>query len=124
MAETVPAVLQFINGGKLTALAVASASRDPNLPDVPTTAEAGFPALQVSSTFGILVPAATPKDIVLRLNAEIYRALQKPDVQAQLAKQGVIPQQAITPDIAQDRLKAEVAKWARVIDEANINPNE
>ncbi|MGJ7565883.1 Bug family tripartite tricarboxylate transporter substrate binding protein [Variovorax sp. GB1R11] len=124
MAETVPAVQQFIKGGKLTPLAVAAANRDPNLPEVPTTAEAGFPNLLVSSTFGVLVPAATPKDIVQKLNVEIYKALQKPSVRAQLALQGVAPQAALTPEAAQDRLKAEVAKWAKVIDEANIKLDE
>ena len=124
MAETVPAVQQFIKGGKLTPLAVAAANRDPNLPEVPTTAEAGFPNLLVSSTFGVLVPAATPRDIVQKLNLEIYKALQKPSVRAQLALQGVAPQTALSPEAAQDRLKAEVAKWAKVIDEANIKLDE
>ncbi|MDM0026078.1 Bug family tripartite tricarboxylate transporter substrate binding protein [Variovorax saccharolyticus] len=124
MAETVPAVQQFIKAGKLTPLAVAAATRDPNLPEVPTTAEAGFPGLLVSSTFGILVPAATPREVVQKLNTEIYSALRKPGVQAQLAQQGVIAQTALTPDAAQDRLKAEVAKWAKVIAEANIKPDE
>ncbi|OWQ86208.1 MFS transporter [Roseateles aquatilis] len=124
MAETVPAVLQFIKGGKLTPLAVAASTRDPNLPDVPTTAEAGFPALEVTSTFGVLVPAGTPADVVQRLNGAIYKGLKKPEVQAQLAQQGVIPQAPLTPAAAQDRLKGEVAKWARVIAAANIKADE
>lgn len=124
MAETVPAVQQFIKAGKLTPLAVAAATRDPNLPDVPTTAEAGFPNLLVSSTFGVLVPTATPKEVVQRLNVEIYKALQKPSVQAQLAQQGVMTQSPLTPEAAQDKLKAEVTKWAKVIAEANIKADE
>ncbi|WP_067273776.1 tripartite tricarboxylate transporter substrate binding protein [Mitsuaria sp. 7] len=124
MAETVPAVLQFIKGGKLTPLAVAAATRDPNLPDVPTTAEAGFPNLEVTSTFGVLVPAGTPADVVSRLNAEIYKALRKPEVLAQLAQQGVVAQAPLTPAAAQERLKGEVTKWAKVIAAANIKADE
>lgn len=124
MAETVPAVLSFIRGGKLTAMAVASDKRDPNLPDVPTTAEAGFPSLEVSSTFGVLAPAGTPADVVQRLNTEIYKSLQKPEVQAQLAQLGVVLQPPLTPAAAQERLKAEVAKWAKVIADANIKADE
>lgn len=124
MAETVPAVLQFIKGGKLTPLAVAASARDPNLPDVPTTAEAGFPSLLVTSTFGVLVPAGTPADVVSRLNAEIYKALKKPEVLAQLAQQGVVAQAPLTPAAAQERLKGEVTTWAKVIAAANIKADE
>lgn len=124
MAETVPAVLQFIKGGKLTPLAVAAAARDPNLPDVPTTAEAGFPNLEVTSTFGVLVPAGTPADIVQRLNAAIYAGLKKPEVLAQLAQQGVVAQAPLTPAASQERLKGEVDKWAKVIAAANIKADE
>lgn len=124
MAETVPAVLQFIKGGKLTPLAVAASARDPNLPNVPTTAEAGFANLEVTSTFGVLVPAGTPADVVSRLNAEIYKALRKPEVLAQLAQQGVVAQSPLTPAAAQERLKGEVTKWAKVIAAANIKADE
>ena len=124
MAETVPAVLQHILGGKLRALAVATPTRDPNLPDVPTTAEAGFPDIEVSSTFGVLVRAGTPGDIVERLNADIYRIIQQADVQAQLGQQGVIVQSPLTAAAAHERLRAEVAKWAKLIAEANIKTDE
>lgn len=123
-AETMPAILQQVRAGKLNALAVATAKRDPNLPEVPTTAEAGFPDLEVSSTFGVLVPAATPKDVVQRLNSEIYKLIERPEVQAQLSQQGVIAQSAITPAAAHERLRAEIAKWAKVIAEANIKPDD
>lgn len=124
MAETVPAVLPFIRGGKLTAMAVAADKRDPNLPEVPTTAEAGFPNLEVSSTFGVLAPSGTPADVVQRLNTEIYKSLQRPEVQAQLAQLGVVLQSPLTPAAAQERLRAEVAKWAKVIADANIKADE
>ncbi|MFT3957371.1 MAG: tripartite tricarboxylate transporter substrate binding protein [Piscinibacter sp.] len=124
MAETIPAVLQHVRAGKLRALAVASGKRDPSLPDVPTTAESGIADLEVSSTFGLLAPAGVPKDVIQRLNAESYKSLQKPEVQALLAQQGVVVQAPISTDAAQDLLKAEVAKWARVIADANIKADE
>ncbi len=124
MAETLPAVVQHIKAGKLRALAVASPKRDPNLPDVPTTAEAGFPNIEVSSTFGVLVPAGTPGEVVQRLNAEIYKSTQKPEIQAQLAQQGVVVQAPISAAAAHDQLRAEVAKWAKVITEANIKADD
>ncbi|MEK8052979.1 tripartite tricarboxylate transporter substrate binding protein [Ideonella sp. DXS22W] len=124
MAETIPAVLQHIRAGKLRALAVAGSRRDPSLPDVPTTAEAGMPDLEVSSTFGLLAPASVPKDVIQRLNAEVYKSLQKADVQALLAQQGVQVQSPITPEAAHEQLKAEVAKWAKLIAEASIKADE
>lgn len=124
MAETVPAVRAHIMSGKLTALAVAASKRDPGLPDVPTTAEAGFPDLEVSSTFGVLVPAGTPAAITQRLNTEIYKILQKPEVQSTLLQQGIAVQAAMSTDAAHERLRAEVAKWAKVIADAKIKADE
>lgn len=124
MAETVPAVRAHIMSGRLTALAVAASKRDPGLPDVPTTAEAGFPDLEVSSTFGVLVPSGTPAAITQRLNTEIYKILQKPEVRSTLLQQGVAVQAAMSPEAAQERLHAEVAKWAKVIADAKIKADE
>ena len=124
MAETVPAVLQHIRAGKLNALAVTSTIRVPNLPDVPTTAQAGFPGVEVSSTFGVLLPSGTPKYIVERLNTEIYKIMQRPEVQAQMAQQGVLALAPLTPEQAQERVRTEVAKWATVIAESGIKAEE
>ncbi|MDP1899986.1 MAG: tripartite tricarboxylate transporter substrate binding protein [Rubrivivax sp.] len=124
MVETVPAALQFIKAGKLRALAVTTSQRISMLPDVPTTAEAGLPEVEVSSTFGVLAPAATPKDIVDRLNAAIARIVTQPEVKEQFLAQGVYAAAPTTPAQSAERLAQEVARWAKVIAEAHIKADE
>lgn len=117
--ESVPATLSHIKGGKLRALAVTTTQRVPMLPDVPTTAEAGLPNFEVSSTFGILAPASTPKPIINRLNSELVKILQLPDVKEKLLQQGAFST-SNTPEQAAQRIRSEVAMWAKVIKEANV----
>lgn len=119
MCETVPASLQLIKAGKLRALGVTTPARIPMLPDVPTTAEQGMPGYEVQSMFGVLVPAATPKPIIDRLNAELQKILAAPEVQAQLLEQGAFAVRN-TPEQAAARLKQEIAMWAKVIKDAGI----
>jgi len=83
--------LSMIREGKLLALAVSSVQRDPALPDVPTTVEAGFPNSEYNFWFGVLAPAKTPRAIIQRLHGEIAKALQDPGVQDTLAKLGGQP---------------------------------
>ena len=122
MCETVPASLQFIKAGRLRALAVTTPQRISMLPDVPTTAEVGMPGYEVASLFGVAAPAGTPKPIVDRLNAEITKILQKPEVQAQLLDQGAYAV-TTTPDQASARIRQEIAMWAKVIKDSNIKPD-
>ena len=119
MCETVPASLQLIKGGKLRALAVTTPTRISMLPDVPTAAEEGMPGYEVSSMFGVLVPAGTPRPIIERLNAELARILATPEAQEQLLLQGAYAVQT-TPEQAAARVKQEIAMWAKVIRDANI----
>ncbi|ARP76845.1 tripartite tricarboxylate transporter family receptor [Bordetella bronchiseptica CA90 BB1334] len=119
MIETVPAAQGNVKGGKLRALAVASAQRVESLPDVPTTAEAGLPNFQVSSMFGIAAPAGTPAPVVERLNAVLKEALAKPEVQTALLNQGAISTWT-TPADAAARISAERKQWAGVIAEAGV----
>ncbi|KAB1446257.1 Bug family tripartite tricarboxylate transporter substrate binding protein [Bordetella bronchiseptica] len=119
MIETVPAAQGNVKGGKLRALAVASAQRVESLPDVPTTAEAGLPNFQVSSMFGIAAPAGTPAPVVERLNAVLKEALAKPEVQTALLNQGAISTWT-TPADAAARISAERQQWATVIAEAGV----
>ncbi|AWP71393.1 Argininosuccinate lyase [Bordetella parapertussis] len=119
MIETVPAAQGNVKGGKLRALAVASAQRVESLPDVPTTAEAGLPNFQVSSMFGIAAPAGTPVPVVERLNAVLKEALAKPEVQTALLNQGAISTWT-TPADAAARISAERQQWATVIAEAGV----
>ncbi|MDP3084146.1 MAG: tripartite tricarboxylate transporter substrate binding protein [Rubrivivax sp.] len=124
MVETVPAALQFIKAGKLRALAVTMPQRISMLPDVPTTGEAGLPAIEVSSTFGVLAPAGTPADIVALLNSTLAKILATADAKEQLLTQGVYALPPTTPAAAADRLAAEVARWAKLITEANIKSDD
>ena len=124
MVETVPAALSFINAGKLRALAVTSPQRISMLPDVPSAAEAGLPSLDVASTFGVLAPAGTPDAVLARVNEALAKLVQNPEVKEQFLKQGVYAAQPTTPAQSAERIRAEVARWAKLISEANIQPNE
>ena len=124
MVETVPAALQFIKAGKLRALAVTTKERISMLPDVPTTAEAGFSTVEVSSTFGVLAPAATPKDIVDKLNAALAKIVGLPEVKEQFLTQGVYAAAPTTSAKSAERLAQEVARWAKVIADAGIKADE
>jgi tripartite-type tricarboxylate transporter receptor subunit TctC len=119
MFTALPSAAANIKDGKLRALAVTSAARDPEFPDVPTLAELGFPD-QVSTFFAcILAPAGTPKPIVDALQQEIARMVALPDVKERLAAIGFTPV-ADTPDAFAAELKREVALWAKVIADAKI----
>ena len=122
MVETVPAALPHIKSGKLRALAVTTPQRIAMLPDVPSTAEAGMPGFEVTSLFGVMVPAGTPKEIINRLNVEITKMLLLPDVKAQLLGQGAFTV-TTTPEQAATRVHQEVAKWATVIKDADVKPD-
>jgi tripartite-type tricarboxylate transporter receptor subunit TctC len=119
--EAMPAALPHIKSAKLRPLAVATAQRASTLPDVPTMGEAGLPGFEVAGTFAMLSPAGTPKPIIDRLNAELARILQVPDVQERLLQQGAFAT-VTTPEEAARRIQSEIAMWAKVINEANIKP--
>jgi tripartite-type tricarboxylate transporter receptor subunit TctC len=120
--ESVPAALPHIRAAKLRALAVTTAQRAPMLPDVPTMGEAASFTFEVSSTFGILAPAGTPKPIIERLNSELAQAVQLPDVKERLLQQGAFAA-STTPEEAAQRIRSEIAMWAKVINEANVKPD-
>jgi tripartite-type tricarboxylate transporter receptor subunit TctC len=114
-----PPAMTNIREGKLRALAVLSAQRVPALPDVPTAAEAGIPGHEGDTLTGIVVPAATPKDVVDRLNAEIKKLVALPDVKEKLETLGFVPV-ADTPAEFGARIRTESARWAKVINDAKI----
>ena len=89
MFDNMPSALQLVKAGKLRALAITSATRSPQLPDVPTMAEAGLPGYEISGWFGVLVPAPRP-NIVERLNQELLAVLAMPGVREQIAAMGGI----------------------------------
>jgi tripartite-type tricarboxylate transporter receptor subunit TctC len=119
MVETVPAAQAFVKAGKLRALAVTTPQRIPMLPEVPTADEQGLEGFSVSSMFGVLAPAHTPKPIVDRLNAELVKILQQPDVKEELLKQGAFAI-STTPEQTAERIRKEISMWAKVIEEQKI----
>jgi tripartite-type tricarboxylate transporter receptor subunit TctC len=123
-AETVPAALQQVKAGKLRALAVTTPQRISMLPDVPTVSESGWKDFEVVSTFGVMAPAGTPAEVLARLNAELGKIMQDPAAKEQFLQQGVYVLPPQTPAQAAERLKAEVAKWAKVIDETGVKADE
>jgi tripartite-type tricarboxylate transporter receptor subunit TctC len=117
--DTVTPVLQHIRSGKLRALAVTTAKRSSALPDVPTLDEAGLKGFDIGTWFGVLAPAATPKDIVARLNAEIVKVIQSPDFRKRMNEIGAEPV-GNTPDQMARQIKDETAKFARLVKDAKV----
>ncbi|GKS75810.1 tripartite tricarboxylate transporter substrate binding protein [Acidovorax sp. SUPP950] len=117
-----PAVMQHIQAGKLRALAVGAPARLDTLPDVPTLAELGIPAANVSSLFGVFAPARTPAPILERLNAEINRALALPDLRARLEATDNVPQGGKAADFVR-QIAEESQNNARIIRAAGIQMN-
>jgi tripartite-type tricarboxylate transporter receptor subunit TctC len=117
--DNMPAYLPQVKAGKIRALAVTPNKRSPAAPDIPTVAEAGVPGYNSSAWFGLVAPAATPKDVVSKLSAETARILQLPDVKSRLSELGAEPIGG-TPEQFSAHIKAEIEKWAKVIKEANV----
>jgi tripartite-type tricarboxylate transporter receptor subunit TctC len=119
MFDTTSSAIGQIKGGKLRALAVMTARRSPELPDVPTLAEAGFPGLEMTTWYGVFAPAATPKEIVTRLHSEIMSALKTPDVQKRIAGLAGEPgTMSIEQFAALNR--ADYDRFGKLIRDANI----
>jgi tripartite-type tricarboxylate transporter receptor subunit TctC len=111
--DNLPSSVGHIKGGKIRALAVTSAERDPSLPDVPTVAET-VPGYEATAWFGIGMPKGTPKDVIEKVNAEVNRALADPKMRARLAELGGKPI-AGTPEDFGKVIAAETAKWEKVV---------
>lgn len=114
-----PSALQHIRAGKLLAYAVTSPQRLPQLPEVPTAAEAGLQGYDSTGWFGVVAPAGTPAPIVSRLHAEITAALQDEAIKTSMRAQGVEPTPT-SPEAFEAYIRSETAKWAKVIKSANI----
>lgn len=116
---TAPPFMPHIQAGKLRVLAVTGKERLPSLPNVPTTAEAGYPQVNATSWFALFAPANTPKPVIDKLVADVRTVVQNPAFQQKAQEQGATadyqaPQQLAT------RVKTDLADWARVIKAANI----
>jgi tripartite-type tricarboxylate transporter receptor subunit TctC len=111
-----------IKAGKLRALAVSSARRLPQLPEVPTLNELGYPGMEDYTWVGLFVPSATPRDIAQRLNDAVLKAVQGPELRARLDALAFDPTAAPLAQSA-DYVRSEVAKWARVVRETGAKPD-
>ena len=111
--------LPHIKAGRLKALAVLGPKRTALLPDVPTIAESGLPGYALTNWFGLLAPAATPKEIVARIHADSVKALKEPDINRKIADLGA-DVVGNTPEEFGAALRAESAQWAEIIKTANI----
>ena len=114
-----PTALPHIRSGKLRALAVTSAKRSGLLTDVPTVAESGLSGYEAAGWFGVLAPAGTPPAVVARLNAQINRILELPEVKASLASDGAEPAGGTPAQMAESARLAS-AKWSKLIRELNL----
>lgn len=120
MSTGLIAALPQIKAGKLKPLAILASQRHPQLPDVPTIVEEGYPDLTVATWFGLFVPAHTPAEVVQRINAEVMQALRSPEILEKYRKIGVDPVPAHTPAQFGAFVKGEVDRWGKVIRDANV----
>ena len=108
-----------IDSKRLRALAVTTSVRSPNLPDVPTLAESGYPGFDAPAWWAVLAPAKTPPEIVKRMNDEINAVLKQPDVAAKLEAQGIQVRTG-TPQAAQQFIESQIDLWAKVVRDNGI----
>jgi tripartite-type tricarboxylate transporter receptor subunit TctC len=116
--NAIPSVLQHVQSGRLTAIAVSSAKRAQALPNLPTVAETvrGF---EYNIWYALLVPSRTPPELVAKLSTDVQRALKEPDVVKQLVAQGTEPAPSSSAALAQ-YVKEDTARWARIVKEKNL----
>src|SRR5438445_3645141 len=112
----------YVKGGRMKALSVAAEKRAPGLPDVPTAAEGGLPDFAVSGWYGLVAPAKTPRAVIERVNDAAQKALKNETVLARLAASGTQPIGA-GPVEAAAHIRAEMARWDRVLKAAGVQPN-
>ncbi len=119
MFNSMPSVLPHIANGRMRGIAVGSAKRSPAAPDIPTVAEAGLKGFQYVTWYALLAPAAVPKDIIAKINAESVKALSEPEMSKRLSSQGAEPAPG-TPDDLARFMRKEYDDWKKVIKAANI----
>jgi len=108
-------VMPHVRAGKLRALAVASEKRMAALPDIPTTAQAGVAGVEIEIWLGAFAPKGTPRELVSRLNVEIGRVLEMPEVRKRITQDGIGEVKGGTPEQLASLLQSEIAKWSRVV---------
>ncbi|MGZ8211593.1 MAG: tripartite tricarboxylate transporter substrate binding protein [Burkholderiales bacterium] len=118
---SLPSVTGQMKSGRLRALGVTSAKRTSFMPELPTIAETGVPGYEASLWWGIFAPAKTPKPVIDRLNAEIHKAMASPEMKKLYTEFGAEPSPT-TPEAFTAMVKKEIAKWSKVVKDANIKP--
>jgi tripartite-type tricarboxylate transporter receptor subunit TctC len=113
------AILPMVREGRLRGLAVTSLQRSPNIKELPTVSESGVPGFEATSWFGIFAPAGTPAPILAKINQDALKVVGEPDMREKLAKLG-LDTAADGPDAFAAIIKADIAKWAKVIKDNNI----
>lgn len=119
--DNIPVYIPLVKAGKIKILAVTTVARSPVLPNVPTAVESGLPTMVSRGLFGLLAPAGTPNEIVQLLNREVGAVLNDATLRERLMQQGIEPE-ASSPEALRELIQSEIAKWARVIKEAGIEP--
>jgi tripartite-type tricarboxylate transporter receptor subunit TctC len=117
--DNLPAAMAHIKGGKLRALAVTSATRSPELPDVPTLVEAGVPGYEMTSWWGMFAPRGTPPEITRKINADVVQLLKSAEVKALFAKQGATPAPSTQAELGK-LVDSELTRWAKIVKDAGI----
>jgi tripartite-type tricarboxylate transporter receptor subunit TctC len=119
--SNLPIALPQARGGRLRGIAVTSAQRVPTAPDIPTVAESGLPGFEAFTWFGFFAPGATPRDVVVKLNADSVSALNVPDVKEKMAAQGLFVT-ANAPDPFGEFVRKEIQRWAKIVKDAGVKP--
>jgi tripartite-type tricarboxylate transporter receptor subunit TctC len=122
MFDAITTMAPNVQAGKLKALATSGKTRSPVLPDVPTVSEAGVPGYEAVIWLGLMAPAGTPKPIVDRLNAEIRRALDSPEMRAAWSKQGALAM-SMSPEEFARFIREDIEKWARIVKISGAKPD-
>ena len=120
MFDTISTSIPYVKIGRVKALAVTSAARSPIFPEVPTVGEAGLPGYEAAIFNGIAAPAGTPREILTRMNAEIAKVVQQPELRARFLQQGVELSASASADEATAFIKSETEKYAKIVREAAI----
>jgi tripartite-type tricarboxylate transporter receptor subunit TctC len=120
MLSNVLVSLPHVRSGRFRAYGVSSAKRAPEVPDIPTIAEAGVTGYEAVQWFGILAPAGTPREIVGRLHRDLAQVMQDDDTKRRFAADGADPAFSRSPEEFGAFMRAELAKWANVVKAANI----
>jgi tripartite-type tricarboxylate transporter receptor subunit TctC len=116
-----PPALPHVKAGRLRGLAVSTAKRSPSAPEVPTVSEAGLPGFEADNWNAVLAPRGTPRDVVRRLNRDLKKILNEPEVQTRLIQTGTEAAYS-TPQALAERINAETVKWGRVARAAGVKP--